>query len=96
MTGSTANVVDRGLGLHRKKDCRSEVFEFSVSSADRFNLLDLPIDSLSSGIGLFMTKGITHALEESFEGLGYLQDIFYGRRFHTGKPEFKVLLCFVE
>ena len=51
-----------------------------VPSADRFDLLDLPIDSLRSGVGLFMTKGITHALEVSLEGLGYLHDLFYGRR----------------
>ena len=49
--GSIGNIVDRGLGLRRKKNCRSEIFKFSVPSADRFDLLDLPIDSLRSGVG---------------------------------------------
>gem|GEM_PF-1405156 len=38
--GSTANVADRGLASAEKKDCRSEIFEFSVSSADSLDTLD--------------------------------------------------------
>ncbi|GEM_PF-908947 len=94
--GSTANIVGRGLGRRRKKNSKSEVIKFSISSSDRFDLLDLPIDSLRSGVGLFVAKGITHALEVSFEGLGHFHDLLDDRRFHTCKPKLKILLCFGE
>ncbi|MCY4672280.1 MAG: hypothetical protein OXD43_00690 [Bacteroidetes bacterium] len=76
-----------------EKNCRSEIFKFSVPSTDRFDLLDLPIDALRSGIGLFMAKGITHACEMSFKHLRYFHDLLHGRFFYTFKPSLEILLC---
>ena len=45
-----------GLTLHEKEDCASEVIEFSVTSFNGFDFLDLAVDSFCSGIGLFTGK----------------------------------------
>ena len=37
-----------------KEDCASEVLEFSVSSCNGFDFLDLAVDLFCSGIGLFI------------------------------------------
>ena len=68
----------------KEKNCRSEVLKFSVPSSDRFDLLDLSIDSLGSGVGLFMAKCTAHACEMSFKPLCDLQDLIHGRFFRAG------------
>ncbi len=77
-----------------EKDCNSKVFKRSVASTDGFDLLDFAVACF--GIGLFMTKSIADAVKMSFEHLCNLDHFRYSCILNTGKPEFKVRLCFGE
>ena len=44
-----------------KEDFTSKVREFSISSSNGFDFLNLAIDSFCSGIGLLMTERVTDA-----------------------------------
>ena len=79
-----------------KEDRASEVFEFSVSSTDGLDFLNLAVDSFCSGIGLLMAERITDAFSVSFKHLGDLDDLIHGFLLHTLKPEFEVLFCIRE
>jgi len=56
--GSTENVVGRGSNRRRKGAAN---LKFSISSPDRFDLMDGPAESFRSGVGLFMVKYIADA-----------------------------------
>ena len=51
-------------------DRASEVFEFSVSSTDGFDFLNLAADAFCSGIGLLVAERITDAFSVPFKHLG--------------------------
>ncbi|MCY4674312.1 MAG: hypothetical protein OXD43_11225 [Bacteroidetes bacterium] len=69
-------------------------FELSVPSPDGFDLLDFPIESLGSGVGLFMEKCIAYAFEMTFKHFGHLRGLFYRGLFDAFKPKLDVGMRF--
>ncbi len=69
-----------------KGDRTPKVFEFSISSSDGFDFLNLAVDSFCSGIRLLMARRITDAFLVSFKHLGDPDDLLYGFFIYAFKP----------